>query len=116
MDPNKDFAQKKREVQEVEKQFINDTSYVMEHKYKPLLFEKYKRVISNIRDCYADKNKNFDESESCAEKWYKKYDNVEFHYGRMIKKLEEGIILCTKTCANEFFFEVKTILSNIYIH
>lgn len=101
-----DSKSKKIKIKEAEKHFLNQTEFAIENKYKTILFEKYKLAISKIQECYENPRLNLTESKLCADENHKKYEKIEENFTRMLKKLEEGIIICTKTCASGIEYDV----------
>ena len=103
-----DSKLKKTKIKEAEKHFLNQTEFVIENKYKTILFEKYKFAISKIQECYENPRFNLTESKLCAEENHKKYEKIEENFTRILKKLEEGMIICTKNCAKGIEYDVLT--------
>jgi hypothetical protein len=97
---------KKQKVKEEETRFLEQTEKIIENKYKTTLFEKYKLAISNIQQCYENPRFNLNESNACAEEFQKKYEKIEENFIRMLKKLEEGMIICARTCSTGKQYDV----------
>lgn len=93
-----DSKLKKIKIKEEEKRFLHQTESTIENKYKTILFEKYKLAISKIQGCYENPRLNLNESKICAEENQKKYEKIEENFSRLLKKLEEGMIICTRNC------------------
>lgn len=101
----------KENIKNEERKFLINMENLIKNQYTPWLNNKYMISLQKIRDCYGHNSMNLSQSHECAQNISKNYNELEWHFERILRKYEDGITHCIGNCNKEFqpvFFFILT--------
>jgi len=75
-------------IKTLESDFLNKVEGLVQTKYLNFLFDKYKKSVQEISECYKNPNTNLSESAQCAKITMEKYFDKEKRFETLLHHYE----------------------------